>query len=156
MEKTREDLLQAVIQRIISVMRHVRHPGPPPEPKLSPPQLYLLFTIDSNKEEMSAKELAERSSITPGAVTQFVDTLVERGLVAREGDPNDRRIVRLKLTELAKSQLEQFRKKHLAVMSKIFEALTDDEIKQLIALFTKMDTYHEMKNRANAETDKTP
>jgi DNA-binding MarR family transcriptional regulator len=155
MDKTREDLLQMAVQRMMSVMRHVRHPGPPPEPILSPPQLHLLFTIDSHKEEMSAKELAERSSITPGAVTQFVDTLVERGLVAREGDPNDRRIVRLKLTEQAKGQLEQFRKKHLAVMSKIFEALTDDEIKQLIALFTKMDTYHEMKAKINAETNKT-
>ncbi len=93
------------------------------------------------------KELAELSHITPGAVTQFVNGLVQKGLVAREGDPSDRRIVRLKLTELAKKQMEKFRKDHLDSMSKIFEALNDDEIKQLIELFIKMDTYHETKDR---------
>ncbi|MBN1162020.1 MAG: MarR family transcriptional regulator [Dehalococcoidales bacterium] len=146
MDKKREDLLQTVTQRLMSLMRHVRHPGPPPEPALSPPQVHLMFTIGRKKTEgLSMKELAELSRITPGAVTQFVDGLVERGLVARESDPNDRRIVRLKLTELAKNQFEKFRKEHLVSMSRIFEALNDDEIKQLIALFTKMDTYHETK-----------
>ena len=154
MDKTREDLLQTLIQRMMSVMRHVRHPSPPPEPPLSPPQLHLLFVIAGRKEEgISVKELAERSSVTPGAITQFVDALVERSLVAREGDPSDRRIVRLKLTELAKNQLEKFRKEHLKSMSKIFDALNDDEIKQLIKLFTKMDTYHEMKDRTSDKTN---
>ena len=154
MDKNREDLLQTLIQRMMSVMRHVRHVVPPPgEPILSPPQVHLLFTIDRNKEGLSVKELAERSSITPGAVTQFVDGLVERGLVAREGDPNDRRVVRLKLTEQAKSHFEKFRQEHLASMFKIFEALTDEEIRQLIALFTKMDVYHEMKDKTDAKAD---
>jgi DNA-binding MarR family transcriptional regulator len=154
MDKNREDLIQTLFQRMMSVMRHVRHPGPPPEPMLSPPQVHLLFTIARKKEEgISVKDLAEQSSITPGAVTQFVDGLVERGLVSRESDPSDRRIVRLKLTELAKNQFEKFRKEHLASMFKIFEALDDDEIKQLIALFTKMDTYHEMKDLTIDKTD---
>ena len=154
MGEKREDLVQTLIQRMMSLMRHVRHPGPPPEPRLSPPQAHLLFEIASRKAEgISVKELAERSSVTPGAITQFVDGLVERGLVAREGDPTDRRVVRLKLTELAKDQFEKFRKEHLASMFKIFEALNDDEIKQLIVLFTKMDTYHEMKDPTSDQTD---
>src|SRR4030042_141323 len=154
MDKNREDLLQTLIQRLMSVMRHVRHPGPPPEPTLSPPHMHLLFIIGGSKEEgISVKELAERSSVTPGAITQFIDALVERGLVAREGDPNDRRVVRLKLTELAKSQFEKFRKEHLASMFKIFEVLSDEEIKQLIELFTKIDTYHEMKANTSDKTD---
>ena len=147
MDKKREELLQTLVQRMMSVMRHVRHGSPPPEPMLSPPQVHLLFTIGSRKEGISVKELADRSSVTPGAITQFVDALVERGLVAREGDPNDRRIVRLKLTEQAKNHFEKFRKEHLESMFKVFEVLNDDEIKQLIALFTKMDTYHEMKDK---------
>ena len=154
MDKNREDLLQTLTQRMMSIMRHVRHPGPPPEPRLSPPQVHILFTIARKKDGgISVKELAERSHITPGAVTQFVDGLVEKGLVAREGDPNDRRIVRLKLTELAKNQFEKFRKEHLKSMSKIFEALDDAEIEQLIALFTKIDTYHETKDTTIDQTD---
>ncbi len=128
-------------------------PDPPPEPILSPPQVHLLFIIGRRKEGISVKDLAEISSVTPGAITQFIDPLVEKGLVAREGDPNDRRIVRLKLTEQARSHFEKFRKEHLESMFKIFEVLNDDEIKQLIALFTKIDTYHEMKDKMNAKTD---
>jgi DNA-binding MarR family transcriptional regulator len=155
MDKNREDIMQTLIQRMMSVMRHVKHGGMlPGVPALSPPQVHLLFIIAAGKEAgISVKDLAERSSVTPGAITQFVDGLVEQRLVAREGDPNDRRIVRLKLTDLAKSQFENFRKEHLASMFKIFEALTDEEIKQLIALFTKMDAYHEMKDPIIVKTD---
>jgi len=145
MVKNREILLQTLVQRLMSIMRHVRHSGPPPEPLLSPPQAHLLFIIGHKKEGISVKELAEISSVTPGAITQFIDTLVERGLVAREGDPNDRRIVRLKLTEQARNQMEKVRKEHITAMSKVFEALTDEEIQQLTALLVKIDTYHEMK-----------
>jgi DNA-binding MarR family transcriptional regulator len=147
MDKNREELLQTLVQRMMSIMRHLRHPGPPPEPMLSPPHIHLLFIIGHRKEGISVKELAEISSVTPGAITQFIDTLVEKGLVAREGDPNDRRIVRLKLTEQARSQSEKFKKEHLTSMFKIFEALSNDEIKQLTALIIKIDTYHEMKGK---------
>jgi DNA-binding MarR family transcriptional regulator len=148
MDKIREDLLQTVIHRMMSLRRDMRHPGPPPEHFLSPPQAHLFFTIAEKKEAgISVKELAELSNITPGAVTQFVDTLVERGMVAREIDPNDRRMVKLKITPQAKSHFEKVRKEHLDSMIQIFEALTNDEIKQLIALITKMDIHHEIKDK---------
>jgi DNA-binding MarR family transcriptional regulator len=157
MDKVREDLTQTAIHRMMSITRHMRHPGPPPEPELSPPQAHILFTIAAKKSEgISVKDVAEQSHITPGAVTQFVNTLVERGFVMRDGDPNDRRIVRLKLTQEAKSHFEKMRKQHLESMIEIFEALTNDEIKQLIALFTKMDTYHELKDNLNAKDIQTP
>jgi DNA-binding MarR family transcriptional regulator len=145
MDKTREDLMQTLIQRMMSIMRHVHHSSIPSEPPLSPPQVHLLFSIASKQEGISVKELAERTSVTPGAITQFVDGLVEMGLVMREGDPNDRRIVRLKLTELAKSQFEHFRKDYLTSASRVFNVLSNDEIKQLISLFDKIITSHDVK-----------
>jgi DNA-binding MarR family transcriptional regulator len=147
MDKNREQLLQKLIQRMMSIMRHMRHPGPPPEHMFSPPQVHLLFIIGGRKDGISVKELAEISAVTPGAITQFIDGLVKRGMVAREGDPNDRRIVRLKLTAEAKNHFEQVRRGHLASAFSMFEALTDEEIIQLTALFAKIDTYHEMKDK---------
>lgn len=145
MDKTREDLMQTLIQRMMSIMRHLHHDSIPSEPPLSPPQVHLLFSIASKQEGISVKDLAERTSVTPGAITQFVDGLVEMGLVMREGDPNDRRIVRLKLTELAKSQFEHFRKDYLTSASRVFDVLSNDEIKQLITLFDKINTSHDVK-----------
>jgi DNA-binding MarR family transcriptional regulator len=148
MDKDREDLIQTAIHRMMSITRHMRHVGPPPpEPFLSPPQAHLMFTIAGKSEAgISVKDLAEQAHITPGAVTQFVDALVERGMVLRETDPNDRRMVRLKLTAEANSHFEKMRKQHLDSMIQIFEALTNDEIKQLIALYTKMDAPHDLKD----------
>jgi DNA-binding MarR family transcriptional regulator len=154
MNNSREDLLQTLVQRMMSVMRHVRHGGPPEEMMLHPAQLHLLFTIGHNKDGISVKDLAEEASVTPGAITQFIDALVERGLVMREGDPVDRRVVRLKLTELAKSQFEKFRADHLASFCRVFEVLTDDEIKQLIAIMAKIDTSHSMKDKMHAEYER--
>jgi DNA-binding MarR family transcriptional regulator len=155
MEHTREDLLQTVVQLMMSIMRHVRHVGPPVEPVLSPPQMHILFSIAHHKQGLSVKELAESASVTPGAITQFVDTLVEKGLVVRETDPNDRRVVRLKLTGRAKNQFEKFKTEHLASMCRVFDVLSDEEIEQLISLMTKIDTSHSTRNK-NAEADQTP
>jgi len=161
MPNPREDLLQTLVQRMMSVMRHVRHHGPHPEPPpgeqpLSPPQVNILFTIAHNPNGTSVKELADFTGVTPGAITQFVDALVEKGLVMREGDPADRRIVRLKVTQLAKEQFERFRRAHLASFSELFDVLTDDEIKQLITLMDKIESSHTGKDKIHAEPDKTP
>jgi DNA-binding MarR family transcriptional regulator len=152
MEQTREDLLQTVVQRMMSIMRHVRHVGPPVEPILSPPQMHIMFSIAHHQEGISVKEMAEGAGVTPGAITQFVNTLVEKGLVAREGDLNDRRVVRLKLTDQARNHFEKFKTDHLASMCRVFDVLTDNEIKQLIAMLTKIDTSYSSRDK-NAETD---
>jgi DNA-binding MarR family transcriptional regulator len=157
MATPREDLLQSLVQHMMSIMKHVRHPGPPPgEPPLSPPQMNLLFAITHQPKGASVKELAEFTGVTPGAITQFVDVLVEKGLVMREGDTVDRRVVRLKVTPLAISQFEKFRQEHLASFSKVFDVLTEDEIKQLLALIEKIDTSNIIKDRTHVEPDKTP
>ena len=77
--------------------------------------------------------------VTPGAITQFVDGLVEKDLVRRSEDPNDRRVLRIKLTELAESDFKQFWKDYFTAVSQIFSALSDEEIKQLIGLLSKVD-----------------
>ncbi len=140
MATQRDDLLQNLVQRMMSVMRHVRHPGPPPgEAPLSPPQANLLFSVAHKRNGVSVKDLAEITGVTPGAITQFADTLVHKGLVTREQDPDDRRVVRLKVTALARERFEKFRQEHLSSFCKIFEVLTDEEIKQLIALMEKIE-----------------
>lgn len=156
METLREDLLQTLVRRMMSVMKHVRHHGPPPdEPPLSPPQANIFFTIAHKRQGTSVKELAEETGVTPGAITQFIDGLVEKGLVMREGDPADRRVVRLKITDFARKQFEKFRQEHLASFSRVFEVLSDDELKQLIALMDKIASSHGFTDKLNAEPDKT-
>jgi DNA-binding MarR family transcriptional regulator len=136
---TREFLLQETINQLFDVMRKVHKEIAPHKPFLSPPQARLAFLISRFGEEgISVKELAEKICITPGAVTQFVDLLIAKGLVTRETDPNDRRIVRLKVTPASASHLEKLRKVYFSSASHMFDVLSDDELKQLIALLDKI------------------
>ena len=47
----------------------------------------------------SATELARAAELNPGAMTRLIDKLIERGLVERHADPDDRRVVRIRLSE---------------------------------------------------------
>jgi DNA-binding MarR family transcriptional regulator len=145
MEKTREDLLQILIHHMMSLMKHIGHDFLKSEPTLSPPQVRLLFTIGRRVDGLSVTELAELTEVTPGAITQFVDTLVEKNLVVREGDPNDRRVVKLKLTGTARSQFERFKVEHMASVTRIFEPLSNEELQQLTDILMKINTPHNRK-----------
>ena len=143
MNDIRKELLQMLGGKMASVMRRV-HTGQAfhfSEFKLSPPQIHILFFIRKQPEDVSVKDLAKMLKVTPGAVTQFVDTLVKMDLVKREEDPKDRRIIRIKLTELAISKLEEFRESYLASISQVFEVLSDAEMEELVRLLEKVDTH---------------
>ena len=54
---------------------------------------------------LKSSEVAARGWSTPGTVTTVVDTLVRDGLVRRERDYTDRRVVRLFVTERGMDKL---------------------------------------------------
>ena len=139
MDATREDILQKLIVGMMSVMKHVGRGFTSGDPALSPPQVHLLFAIANRKDGFPVTELAEKTGVTPGAITQFVDALVEKGLVSREGDPGDRRVVRLKLTAMARQRYEKLRADYLGSVTRVFGVLSDDEIRELIRIFEKIN-----------------
>src|SRR3990170_3738348 len=61
-------------------------------------QLRALFVLRA-EHGASAGTLAERLNVTPSTLTRIVDRLVRHGLVCREGDEDDRRLVRHCLTD---------------------------------------------------------
>jgi DNA-binding MarR family transcriptional regulator len=136
--KTREDLLQTLIHHMMSLVKNIGRDFLKSEPSLSPPQVRLLFSIGSRSDGLSVTELAEITGVTPGAITQFVNGLVDKNLVAREGDPNDRRIVKLMLTEMARNEFEKLKKEHLASVTRVFEPLSNEELQQFIDILAKI------------------
>ncbi|MDD5398986.1 MAG: MarR family transcriptional regulator [Dehalococcoidia bacterium] len=141
MSKSREENLRALFARLRAVMRGM-HSGQGfrfAEFTVGPPQVRILFHVASNPDGVSVKDLAELLSVTSGAVTQFIDALVEKGLVRREEDPNDRRLLRIKLTEYAGSRFNEFRRSYFAAVSRVFNSLSDEEILQLTALLAKVN-----------------
>ena len=81
---------------------------------------------------------------------------MSKGLVNREGDPTDRRIVLLKITPKAREQFEHFKQEHLSSFAQLFNVLDDEEINQLVTLLDKIETAQTGKDKINVEPDKTP
>jgi MarR family transcriptional regulator, transcriptional regulator for hemolysin len=145
-KKTREDLLQELMEQMMCVgkqihhgARQIHHNAMLHGASFSPPQARLLFAIAGKKEEgISVKELAEKTEVTPGAITQFVDALVKKQLVRRDEDAKDRRIVRLTLTDNARNQFVEFRSTFISSAARAFDALSDDELARIIGLLAKV------------------
>ncbi len=142
MRKTRNELLQSIIETMGCAMRSV-HAGPGfsfGEFRLGPPQVRILFLVAARGEGgVSVKDLAMLLGVTPGAVTQFVDVLVEKDLLRREEHPNDRRILRIRLTEFAQSSFKQFKAHYFTQVSRFFDTLSDREVEQLAGLLARID-----------------
>ncbi len=62
-------------------------------------QYKVMNCILFNPGGCSVKELSERLCLTPGAVSQIVEKLVREGTMVRARDGNDRRSVRITLSE---------------------------------------------------------
>ncbi len=56
----------------------------------------------AKQEGLTSGELASRLGVDPSAVTRIIEALVQQGLVRREADPSDRRVVRAVLTGLGR------------------------------------------------------
>jgi DNA-binding MarR family transcriptional regulator len=139
MKKSREELLRLLVERLGAVMRGM-HGGQGFRFGASTvgfPQIRILFLVAARPGGMSVKDLAEMLNVTPGAITQFIDALVEKKLVTREEVPGDRRLLSIKLTDYAAGNLNNFRKEYFASVSRVFASLSDEEISQLTALLMK-------------------
>jgi DNA-binding MarR family transcriptional regulator len=74
-------------------------------------QVELLQTL-AERAPMRVGELAALLRLAPNTVSGLVSQLIEAKLVARDGDPADRRVARLSLTEAGHEQLAAWQEAH--------------------------------------------
>jgi DNA-binding MarR family transcriptional regulator len=72
-------------------------------------------------------ELAAAERIQPPSMTRTVSALEERGLVARESDSDDRRLVIVRLSDEGKQMLAADRRRRDAWLNQRLRELTSDE-----------------------------
>lgn len=92
---------------------------------------------------MRASELAERLDIRPASLTEQLVRMEGQGLVRRERDPADRRVVQVMLTDEGHRQLDRNREERLAWSKKLQEALTEEEAGQFARLAEKLIAFFE-------------
>jgi DNA-binding MarR family transcriptional regulator len=110
---------------------------------LSAAAAQVLAIIEGAGEPLPPHVIAERLlvTVTSGTMTSLLDTLERRGLVCRVTHPNDRRKIRVEITDLARSLLDQLLPQVHAAEREFMAVLRADERKVLIGLLGRLQDH---------------
>ena len=87
-------------------------------------------------------EVAEALLFSSGAATKLFDRLVERGLVERSADPNDRRCVIVSLTDEGSALIDRARLAHgYSIHDKVGPFASDAERRHVAAFLKRLASH---------------
>jgi DNA-binding MarR family transcriptional regulator len=121
--------LMTVIPAVTRFLRaELRQHG---QPNFSLSQLRVLYFLN-RKPQSSLSEVAEYLDVTRPTMSAMIERLVQRGLVQRMDDPQERRRVILTLTDNGTTELEQVYGATLDSVANHLEGLSEDQLHQLM------------------------
>lgn len=123
--------LRKVMDRITREMAGSLHAG------ISLPQFHLMRFV-AEKGAPTVSEVAEIGGVTLSAITSLADRLYKAGLLTRERDQNDRRLVRLRLTEDGKAKLAQMERRQVELLRPYLGSLPQEDLDRLLEIFNRL------------------
>jgi DNA-binding MarR family transcriptional regulator len=81
---------------------------------------------------VTMRELAKDLDVSESSATAVTDRLVRQGLVERQSDPSDRRVVRLALSPVGRTLVERIDEAATSKTAEMLAALSDIQLVQLI------------------------
>jgi DNA-binding MarR family transcriptional regulator len=94
-------------------------------------QMKALHRLRDHDEPVSVKELGDQLGLSLAAMSRAADGLVQRGLVNRIEDPQDRRVKRLSVTDAGDEFVTKIIQARLAGIEDFVATLSDKERAQL-------------------------
>jgi DNA-binding MarR family transcriptional regulator len=113
---------------------------------IAPSESQVLQLI-SEVQPVSLKELANAMHLTPGAITQLVDALVQAQYVTRTPSAQDRRMAVVALTPEGSRAISSLRRTKQDLFAKVVANLTDEELAAFLNVQRKMLEYLEVSCR---------
>lgn len=101
------------------------------------PQLRILFRVRANPG-IDLRSLAEKMGISASAASQQVDKLVERDLLIRTNDPDDRRRLSLELAERGKQATGEISRASRSYLESALSVLSPEELADLHRLLGRI------------------
>jgi DNA-binding MarR family transcriptional regulator len=103
----------------------------------SPERGRLLWVI--GEKSVRAGLVAQQLKLSPGAVTEVVESLVREGLVRRDTDPDDRRAVVLALTADGRRVRERYELAAATALARVLGRLTLPQRRRMRATFADLN-----------------
>ncbi len=83
--------------------------------------------------------IARELGVTKAAVTSITDEIETRGLVSRDRDTKDRRILNLEITPAGRRLLARAEETHFEIVTRLISDLTPEEKRVLIRSYEKLN-----------------
>jgi DNA-binding MarR family transcriptional regulator len=102
---------------------------------------YCIQIIRYHGGEMTMTELAQIMRIPRHQMTKMADRIVDNGFAERVKDPDDRRIIKLKMTQKALQYIDDFLTDNQSCFEDLFDSMDDNDqenFKQAIDTLTKI------------------
>ncbi|GAB6179204.1 hypothetical protein JCM14036_05230 [Desulfotomaculum defluvii] len=93
-----------------------------------------------DQDGLTITELSDKLFLKASTITSLIDRMERDGLVHRERNQDDRRVVRVYLTNKAKELKEQYPGLDRLINEKIAGKMSDKEIENLVTLLKKLET----------------
>ena len=104
---------------------------------------WVLLKEAANAEGASQRELAQHMRIEPPALVRHLDKLADEGLVERRPDPDDRRIVRVVVTEAGHARLRELHEVVQALDDEVRKILTKRDVEVLSRALSRIHVFFE-------------
>lgn len=102
------------------------------------PEQYWLLRHLRDVGPLSISELAQAMSITTGSATMACKRLEKVGLLTRERQTDDERVVLVALTELGRTQIDAGRQQRRDSLAQLLNVLDEDEQQTLQTLIARL------------------
>jgi len=109
--------------------------------ELKPAQMYLLwllFKMSQKNQIVKPSDLSKKLNISMAGVTHHIDALEKAGFVKRTVREENRREIELSLTEKAKVQILEIKKKYWHNLCMLVKYLGEDDSDRLVQIFSKI------------------
>lgn len=107
-----------------------------------------LFKVN---EVTNNKRIAEKMNLSPSRLTRIIDGLVTKGYIRREIDRQDRRNMRLYLSENGCGFIQSINREYIALHCKIIENVEPEHREEVVKAFTTL--FGELEKWYTAKTD---
>ncbi len=98
--------------------------------------MFQFVTLQMLKQEPDAKvsNFCSSMKISKSSATQLIERLVKAGFVKRSPSEEDRRVIKLAITEAGEKELVNLRNKVINKMSKVLSKISEKDLDELIRI----------------------
>ena len=131
MKRNEEDLVQYILMRSEEIYNALS-PGVPTEwlsSDLTVAQLRILLVLQS-RGPTRMSDIASTLSVTLPSATGIVDNLVKKGLVERETEPTDRRLVICKMSPAGQESINRLWSSSQLQMERLLDGLSVEQLRK--------------------------